>query len=70
MSSPAQANRPSVVAMAAATMTAVVASQMSVRELKTHLCEWLARDQAGEVVGVTLHRLRIGVELMIIRPQR
>ena len=49
MSSPAQANRPSVVAMAAATMTAVVASQMSVRELKTHLCEWLTRAQAGEI---------------------
>jgi hypothetical protein len=43
---------------------------MSVRELKTHLCEWLARDQIGEVVGVTSHRLRIGVELMILGPQR
>jgi hypothetical protein len=51
-------------------MTAVVAIQMSVRELKTHLCEWLARDQIGEVVGVTSHRLRIGVELMILGPQR
>ena len=70
MSSPAQANRPSVVSIATATMTAAVASQMSVRELKTHLCEWLARDQIGEVLGVTSHRLRIGVELMILRPQR
>ena len=51
-------------------MTAVVAIQMSVRELKTHLCEWLTRAQAGEVVGVTSHRLRIGVELMILGPQR
>jgi len=39
MSSPAQTNRPSVVAIATATMTAVVAIQVSVRELKTHLCE-------------------------------
>jgi hypothetical protein len=70
MSSPAQANRPSVVAIATATMTAVVAIQVSVRELKTHLCEWLSRAQAGEVVGVTSHRLRIGIELMILRPQR
>jgi antitoxin (DNA-binding transcriptional repressor) of toxin-antitoxin stability system len=30
-------------------MTAVVAIQMSVRELKTHLCEWLARAQAGKI---------------------
>ncbi len=37
-------------------MADVVASQVSVRELKTHLSEWLARAQAGEVVEVTSHR--------------
>jgi hypothetical protein len=31
-------------------MPDVVASQVSVRDLKTHLSEWLARAQAGEVV--------------------
>jgi hypothetical protein len=62
--------RPKVVASAGKAMTAVVATQVSVRELKTHLCEWLSRAQAGEVVGVTSHRLRIGIELMILRPQR
>ena len=34
----------------------VVARQVSVRDLKTHLSEWLARAQAGEVVEVTSHR--------------
>jgi prevent-host-death family protein len=34
----------------------VVASQVSVRDLKTHLSAWLARAQAGEVVEVTSHR--------------
>ena len=34
----------------------VVASQVSVRDLKTHLSEWLAHAQAGEVVEVTSHR--------------
>ncbi len=29
---------------------------MSVRDLKAHLSEWLARAQAGEVVEVTSHR--------------
>jgi prevent-host-death family protein len=37
-------------------MADVVASQVSVRDLKTHLSEWLARAQAGEVVVVTSHR--------------
>jgi prevent-host-death family protein len=37
-------------------MADVVASQVSVRELKTHLSAWLARAQAGEVVEVTSHR--------------
>jgi len=34
----------------------VVASQVSVRDLKTHLPEWLGRVQADEVVEVTSHR--------------
>ena len=38
------------------TMADVVASQVSVRDLKTHLSQWLARAQAGEVVEVTCHR--------------
>jgi prevent-host-death family protein len=37
-------------------MADVVASQVSVRDLKTHLSEWLTRAQAGEVVEVTSHR--------------
>ena len=37
-------------------MEDVVASQVSVRDLKTHLSAWLARAQAGEVVEVTSHR--------------
>jgi prevent-host-death family protein len=37
-------------------MADVVASQVSVRDLKTHLSEWLARVQAGEEVEVTSHR--------------
>jgi len=37
-------------------MADVVASQVSVRELKTHLSAWLARAQSGEVVEVTSHR--------------
>jgi prevent-host-death family protein len=48
--------RPIVVAEAESAMADVVASQVSVRELKTHLSEWLARAQAGEVVEVTSHR--------------
>jgi prevent-host-death family protein len=40
-------------------MADVVASQVSVRDLKTHLSEWLARVQAGEVVEVTSHRKAI-----------
>ena len=34
----------------------VVASQVSVRDLKAHLSGWLARAQSGEVVEVTSHR--------------
>lgn len=48
--------RPSVVAGLELAMAEVVASQVSVRDLKTHLSEWLARAQAGEVVEVTSHR--------------
>ena len=48
--------QPSVVASAESGMADVVASQVSVRDLKTHLSEWLARAQAGEVVEVTSHR--------------
>jgi len=47
---------PSVVATADSGMADVVASQVSVRDLKTHLSEWLGRVQAGEVVEVTSHR--------------
>jgi prevent-host-death family protein len=50
------ANRANVVSIAAAIMSEVVASQVSVRDLKTHLSEWLGRVQAGEVVEVTSHR--------------
>lgn len=37
-------------------MSEVVTAQVSVRELKTHLSEWLGRVQEGEVVEVTSHR--------------
>ena len=37
-------------------MSDLVASQVSVRDLKTHLSAGLARAQAGEVVEVTSHR--------------
>ncbi len=37
-------------------MPEVVASKVSVRDLKTHLSAWLGRVQAGEVVEVTSHR--------------
>ena len=37
-------------------MADVVASQVSVRDLKTHLSEWLGRGQAGEEVEITSHR--------------
>ena len=45
-----------MVANARVDMSEVVASQVSVRDLKTHLSEWLGRVQAGEVVEVTSHR--------------
>jgi antitoxin (DNA-binding transcriptional repressor) of toxin-antitoxin stability system len=37
-------------------MAEVVANQVSVRDLKTHLSAWLARARTGEVVEVTSHR--------------
>ena len=37
-------------------MADVVAIQVSVRDPKTHLSEWLGRVQSGEVVEVTSHR--------------
>jgi prevent-host-death family protein len=49
-------SRPIVVASLGSSMSEVVAIQVSVRELKTHLSEWLSRVQAGEVVEVTSHR--------------
>ena len=48
--------RPNVVAAMDTAMADVVASQVSVRELKTYLSAWLARAQAGEVVEATSHR--------------
>jgi len=45
-----------VVANGGLGMSEVVANQVSVRDLKTHLSEWLGRVQAGEVVEVTSHR--------------
>jgi prevent-host-death family protein len=56
MSIPSHPNRANVVAIEVETMSEVVASQVSVRDLKTHLSEWLGRVQAGEVVEVTSHR--------------
>ena len=49
-------------------MPEVVASQVSVRDLKTHLCEWLGRVQAGEVVEVTSHRKPIARLTAIKQP--
>ena len=48
--------RSNVVTTPASAMSEVVANQVSVRDLKTHLSEWLGRVQAGEVVEVTSHR--------------
>lgn len=52
----ASAIRPSVVALVESGVAEVVASQVSVRNLKTHLSQWLARARSGEVVEVTSHR--------------
>ncbi|MFM7264994.1 MAG: type II toxin-antitoxin system Phd/YefM family antitoxin, partial [Cyanobium sp.] len=54
-------------------MSEVVASQVSVRDLKTHLSEWLTRAQSGEVVEVTSHRkpiARITAEASGLRDQQ
>jgi len=48
--------RPNVVTVTEPGMADVVTSQVSVRDLKTHLSEWLARAQSGELVEVTSHR--------------
>jgi prevent-host-death family protein len=45
-----------LVAHVAPSVSEVVVSQVSVRDLKTHLSEWLARAQSGEVVEVTSYR--------------
>ena len=45
-----------VVVIGEALVPEVVANQVSLRDLKTHLSEWLGRVQAGEVVEVTSHR--------------
>lgn len=45
-----------VVADLGLNVSQVVASQVSVRDLKTHLSELLGRVQGGEVVEVTSHR--------------
>ena len=58
---------PNVVTRAESVVADVVASQVSVRELKTHLSEWLARAQAGEVVEVTSHRKPIA-RITAVRP--
>ena len=49
-------------------MSEVVASQVSVRDLKTHLSEWLGRVQGGEVVEVTSHRKPIARLTSIKQP--
>ena len=53
---PPQREAANVVAYVVLSVPEVVASQVSVRDLKTHLSEWLARAQSGEVVEVTSHR--------------
>jgi len=37
-------------------MADVVTTQVPVRDLKSHLSQWLARVRAGEVVEITSHR--------------
>jgi len=48
----------------------VVANQVSVRDLKTHLSTWLARAQAGEVVEVTSHRKPIARITAVKSPEQ
>lgn len=59
--------RPDVVTEVERAMADVVASLVSVRELKTHPSEWLARAQAREVVEVTSHRKPI-VRITAVKP--
>ena len=49
-------------------MSEVVTNQVSVRDLKTHLSEWLGRVQGGEVVEVTSHRKPIARLTAIKQP--
>lgn len=49
-------------------MADVVTTQVSVRDLKTHLSAWLSRAQAGDVVEVTSHRKPIA-RITAIRPE-
>jgi prevent-host-death family protein len=58
-----------VVANGGSGVSEVVASQVSVRDLKTHLSEWLGRVQAGEVVEVTSHRKPIARITGIRQPE-
>ena len=48
--------RPNVVTLPETAMADVVTNQVSVRDLKSHLSEWLGRVQAGEELEVTSHR--------------
>ncbi|MCX5937932.1 MAG: type II toxin-antitoxin system prevent-host-death family antitoxin [Cyanobium sp. LacPavin_0920_WC12_MAG_62_9] len=57
-----------MVALAEGDVADVVASRVSVRDLKTHLSEWLARAQAGEVVEVTSHRKPIAHITAVSQP--
>ena len=57
-----------MVALAGEAVADVVASRVSVRDLKAHLSEWLARAQAGEVVEVTSHRKPIAHITAVSQP--
>ena len=67
-SEPYRQKRAKVVALAEGDVADVVASRVSVRDLKTHLSEWLARAQAGEVVEVTSHRKPIAHITAVSQP--
>jgi prevent-host-death family protein len=51
-------------------MADVVAKQVSVRDLKTHLSSWLARAEAGEMVEVTSHRKPIARITAVKSPEK
>ena len=59
-----------VVASGEMNVADVVANQVSVRDLKTHLSTWLARAQAGEVVEVTSHRKPIARITAVKSPEQ